>query len=242
MYACRPIPATSLPPAHLVQFTCDMRLKDSLLNLFRRMPPSVCALCAQHRGKKVASSTSGEEVLYPCHQKALGRGPEVIDRESRSGRWEIMLWSKTTSSGNRVSAGIAVHILGHTEPHCHRRDPTFHWITGLRPHWPLCRYPVTNLLALTSTQSNDAARPTSRLGFALRHSNQSKSGPAGCSWEKGEKWVERGREVGEGRREERMMGEQGEQFRRVVRRQRAVWSSVVTQQLWLGKILSSGRI
>lgn len=39
-----------------------------------------------------------------------------------------------------------------------------------------------------------------------------------------------------------MEGEQGEQFRRVVRRQRAVWSSVVTQQLWLGKILSSGRI
>eukprot|EP00064_Thunnus_orientalis_P014026 superscaffoldBa00002377_g14067 len=164
-----------------------MRLKDSLLNLFRRRPPSVCALCAQHRGRKVAWSASGEEVPYPRHQKALGRGPVVTDRESRRGRWEIMLWSKTTSSGNRVSAGIAVHILGHTEPHCHRRDPTFHWITGLRPHWPLCRYPVTNLPALTSIQSNDAARPTSRLGFALRHSNQSKSGTAGCSWEQGEK-------------------------------------------------------
>lgn len=80
-----------------------------------------------------------------------------------------MVWSKTTSSGNRVSAGIAVHVLGHTEPQGHRRDLTFHWITGLRPHWPLCRYPVTNLLALTSTQSNGAARPASRLGFALRH-------------------------------------------------------------------------
>lgn len=47
---------------------------------------------------------------------------------------------------------------------------------------------------------------------------------------------------GEKRREEWMEGEQGEQFKRVVRRQRAVWSSVVTQQLWLGKILSSGRV
>lgn len=35
---------------------------------------------------------------------------------------------------------------------------------------------------------------------------------------------------------------EGEQFKRVVRTERAVWSSVVTQQLWLGKILSSGRI
>lgn len=39
-----------------------------------------------------------------------------------------------------------------------------------------------------------------------------------------------------------MEGEQGEQFRRVVRRHRAVWWSVVTQQLWLGKTVSSGRI
>lgn len=179
----------------------------------------------------MASSTSGEEVPYPLHQKALGRGHIVTDSESRSGRWEIMVWSKTMSSGNRVSAGIAVHVLGHTEPQGHRRDPSFHWITGLRPHWPLCRYPVTNLPVLTSTQSNDAARPTSRMGFALRHRDQSKSGPAGCSWEKGEK-----------RSQEWMEGEQGEQFRRVVRRQRAVWSSVVTQQLWLGKILSSGRL
>lgn len=140
--------------------------------------------CARLCGRKVASSASGEEVPYPLHQKALGRGPIVTDSQSQSGRWEIMVWSKTTSSGNRVSAGIAVHVLGHTEPQGHRRDPAFHWITGLRPHWPLCRYPVTNLPVLTSTQSNDAARPASRPGFALRHRDQSKSGPAGCSWEK----------------------------------------------------------
>lgn len=79
-----------------------------------------------------------------------------------------MVWSKTMSSGSRVSARIAGHVLGHTEPQSHRRDPTFHWITGLRPHWPLCRYPVTNLPILTGTQSNDAARPASRLGFALQ--------------------------------------------------------------------------
>lgn len=121
------------------------------------------------------------------YQKALGRGPIVTDRESRGGRWEIMVWSKTTSLGNRVSAGIAVQVLGHTDPQGHCRYPTYHWITGLRPHWPLCRYPVTNLPALTSTQSNDAARPTSRPGFALWHSAQSKSSPAGCSWEQGEK-------------------------------------------------------
>lgn len=148
--------------------------------------------CARLCGRNVASSASGEEVPYPLHQKALGRGPIVTDSQSQSGRWEIMVWSKTTSSGNRVSAGIAVHVLGHTEPQGHRRDPAFHWITGLRPHWPLCRYPVTNLPVLTSTQSNDAARPASRPGFALRHRDQSKSGPAGCSWEK--KWGEKGRE------------------------------------------------
>ncbi|KAK5903845.1 hypothetical protein CgunFtcFv8_007591 [Champsocephalus gunnari] len=95
-----------------------------------------------------------------------------------------MAWSKTTSSGNRVSAGIVVHVLDHTEPQVHRRDPTFNWITGLRPHLPLCRYTLTNLPALTSTQSNSAARTARRLGFALRHSDQSKSGPAGCSREK----------------------------------------------------------
>ncbi|MEQ2200097.1 hypothetical protein XENOCAPTIV_022470 [Xenoophorus captivus] len=48
-------------------------------------------------------------------------------------------------------------------------------------------FQVTNLQALTSIQSYDAARPKSRLGFALRHSHQSKSSPAGCSWEHGRK-------------------------------------------------------
>jgi len=62
--------------------------------------------------------------------------------------------------------------------------------------WPLCRYPVTNLQALTSTESNDAARPKSRRGFALRHSDQSKSGPAACSWEQSEikGWKEAGKQ------------------------------------------------
>lgn len=128
-------------------------------------------------------------------RNALGRGPIVTDSESRSGRWEIIICSKTTSLGNRVSAGIAAQVLGHTEPQGHHTDPTFQWITGLRPHWPLSRYPVTNLPALTSTKSNDAARPASRLGFALRHSDQSKSGPAGCSWEQGGKrgWKKAGK-------------------------------------------------
>lgn len=158
----RPIPAASLPLAHLVQFTCDMRLKSTLLSLFRRRPPPVCPAlwekCGlQHQcwGGPVSSSA-----------ERLGRGPIVTDSESRSRRWEIMVWSKTMSSGRRVSARIAGQVLGHTEPQSNHRDPTFHWITGLRPHWPLCRYPVTNLPILTSTQSNDAARPVSRLGFA----------------------------------------------------------------------------
>lgn len=150
-----------------------------------------------------------------------------------------MVWIKTTSSGNRVSAGIAVQVLGHTEPHGHHRDPTFHWITGLRPHWPLCRYPVTNLLALTSTQSNDAARPTSKLGFALRDSDQSKSSPAACSWEPGkEGWKEAGNrgKGGErkGWRESNLEGCSGDREQ--------CGRTVVTQQLRLGKILSSGRI
>lgn len=121
------------------------------------------------------------------HQKALGRGPVVTDRESQSGTRKIMVWSKTTSSGNRVSAGIAVHVLGHTGPQGHHRNPRFHWITGLRPHRPLCSYPVTNLPALTSTQADHTAHPLSGLGFTLHHSNHSKFGPSGRSWETGRK-------------------------------------------------------
>lgn len=71
-----------------------------------------------------------------------------------------------------------------SRPGPHRTTPPpqrsfFHWITGLRPQQPL-RYPVTNL---TSSQSKDAARPASTPCFALRHSDQSKSSPAGRSWE-----------------------------------------------------------
>lgn len=93
-----------------------------------------------------------------------------------SGRWEIMVWSKTTSSENRVSAGIAVVVPGHTQPHEHCADPSSLWITGLRPHRPLSGYPLTNLLTR-------AQRVTASPIFALRHGDQSKCGPAGCSWE-----------------------------------------------------------
>ena len=53
----------------------------------------------------------------------------------------------------------------------------------------------------------------------------------------GKKAIEKGREVGEGWREGWMDGEQEQQVKGVVRRQRAVWSSVVTQQLVLRKVL-----
>lgn len=106
-----------------------------------------------------------EEVTYPLHQRAMGRGPLQADSESRSRRWEITVWSKTMSLGNRVSARIARCILRHSEPQSHHRDPVFHRITGLRPHWPLCRNPVTNLPILTSTQRSDTALPVWRLRY-----------------------------------------------------------------------------
>lgn len=115
-------------------------------------------LCARSCGRN-------EEVTYPLHQRATGRGPLQADSESRSRRWEITVWSKTMSSGSRVSARIASCILRHAEPQSHHSDPVFHWITGLRPHWPLCRYPVTNLPILTSTQWNDTALPGRRLKY-----------------------------------------------------------------------------
>lgn len=68
-----------------------------------------------------------------------------------------MIWSKTTSLGNRVSAEIVVQAVAHTAPQGRRRDPALLWITGLRPRRPLCTYPVTNLPVLT----NDAGRPVS---------------------------------------------------------------------------------
>lgn len=114
-------------------------------------------LLAHPCGRNVVCCTSAEEVTYLLHQRAMGRGPLQADSESRSRRWEIMVWSKTMSLGSRVSARIAGRILRHAEPQSHHTDPVFHWITGLRPHWPLCRYPVTNLPILTSTQWNDTA-------------------------------------------------------------------------------------
>lgn len=153
-------------------------------------------------------------------QRALGRGPGVTDSESRSWRWEIMVWSKTTSSGNRVSAGMAVGVLGHTEPRGGRRDPTFRWITGLRPRWPLCRYTVTNLPLLTSPRSNHAARPVRTPRY-----NQSKCGTAGCSWEN------RAEREGGWMEGERAGGEEGG---------RDTESGVVTQQLRLWKSLNAG--
>ncbi|CAB1459116.1 unnamed protein product [Pleuronectes platessa] len=47
----------------------------------------------------------------------------------------------------------------------------------------------------------------------------------------------KGRQLGEGWREGWMDGEQEQQVKGVVRRQRAVWSSMVTQQLVLRKVL-----
>lgn len=182
MCARRPIPATSLSTAHLTQFTRDVGFKKSVP--FYACLGDGLLSCGRLRGRKVAPSASGEEVPYPPHQRALGSGHMDTDRESqRAGDGKITIWSKTTSPGNRVSAGIAVQALAHTEPRGHHRDPAFYWITGLRPDWPLCGYPVTNLPALTNTQSNDAGRPTSCPGFAPQHSDQRKSSPAGCSWE-----------------------------------------------------------
>lgn len=158
------MPATCLPPTHHVQFQYDMRLKSSIL--FRRRPPPACPSLREKYGHE--NQCQGGPISSSPESSG---GPMVTDSESRSTRWEIMVWSKTMSSRSRVSARIAGHILGHTEPQSHRSDPAFHWITELRLHWPPGRYPVTNLPVLISTQSNDAA---------------SKSGPAACSWEKGE--------------------------------------------------------
>lgn len=175
-------------------YTCHTSLKSSLLSSCRRRPPPALPSFVGEMWPQAPP------VRWRCILFA-GQRPAVTDSLSRSSRWEITIWSKTASSENRVSAGIVVRVLGPTEPRGHRRDPAFQWMTGLRPHWPLCRYPVSNL-PVTRTQSNDAARPKSRRRFALRHADQSKSSPAGCSWEKKEKGVERGMEVGEGWRED----------------------------------------
>lgn len=149
-----------------------------------------------------------------------------------------MIWSKTTSSEKRVSARIAVHVLGRAAPQSHHRDPTLLWITGLRPYG-LSVDPVTNLKVLTSTQSNDAARPKSRLGFAHETATRVNLAQLALPEKMGGGEKELGSSRGEG--EWWMEGYQGEQLRRVVRMQRVVWSSVVTQQLQLGNSLSFGR-
>lgn len=135
-----------------------------------------------------------EEVTYPIHQRAMGRGPLQADSESRSRRWEIMVWSKTMSLGSRVSARIARCILCHAEPQSHHSDPVFHWITGLRPHWPLCRYPVTNLPILTSTQRNDTTLPVRRLRYGANPAQL--PGPEPMYVEQFGRWSEDGEQCG----------------------------------------------
>ena len=164
---------------------CSSRVMWGLKVLFWKKAPSCAPMCPCGRN---------EEGTYRLHQRAVGRGPLQADSESQARRSEITVWSKTMSLGSRVSARIARCILRHAEPQSHHSNPVFHWITGLRPHWPLCRYPVTNLPILTSTQWNDTALPDRRLKYEANPAQL--LGPGPMYVEQFGRWSEDGEQCG----------------------------------------------
>lgn len=132
-----------------------------------------------------------------------------------------MIWSKTTSSEEGVSRDCGSHSEPHRTAESPRR-PRFPLDHRAQATWPLCGYPVTNLRALTSIQSNDSARPKSRLGDIATRVNLDQLAVLG-NWG-GNGWKAAGKRGNGGRIKRK-------ELRTVVRRQKALWLSVASQQL-----------